>query len=1298
MPGNVPGSHLPQPTPNNNVQKKFVGRQQLIERFQAMLAGEHPARIMSVVAPPGCGKSWLLLCLKSEAVKEQVPTSLIDYSFGQVHDDIWMAHHLANELGAEAFVKLNQELQEASRLEVVVKIETPAVTSHIEIQGDVHVQGELNIVGGNIIQGNTFNFNVSDTGLRQIWASRITHAFCADLAALGESRRAVLIFDAYHIATKEARTWFTDTLLTSVASGEMPGVFLLLASDEVFPFRPEWESLIAREELATLELEDVRAYFQEKTSREVNPSTLEKIFRVTGGRVDQIDLIAEYPPEQPLDLETEQLYQVLVQGILRSHPKGDAVTELLAAAALTDWFDAPLMADLLQDNQGIDERLNDIQQFSFVSRDASGAWRISGQAVRSELIKTWEDKQQQYLVLQRRAADHFRQRVAITVDQSLRENLEIQAAGHLLEVDEVGGMQALKELFQKAVDFYRLSTCELLLQRAAKVAKLSGSSRLWLQYYSARLAFERNDFDSSERQLKSLISKVEEGCELYALVMEGLGAVKGKLSSWAEAIQFYDLGLKIFTAHQDTVKAGQMKLALCDIYIDQARAIGDPIQPKIVRGRGWKDILKAIPSILVAFSYVIYDRLFQHWGLPPLHQGMNYRNWSLVNLLLTAARWCKEAEVDLRTTNREDLAINAKWKLAEIYYRLGWQQKASQLFQDVLDSGPVVNNPYLAAQVSLGYAEVTLSLGQYEAAIPVLKKALKRFLQLKDQHAQAEACVLLGKAWMQAGKIGSGLAFYRYSLRLYQALDNYAAAGLAIQALHEWQRHPDLRPGEREAIENLIRETPDKIYPLRVPDKLAALLEAWVAALLIFLAVGAVFVFSLAFNANLTDPGRYLAQVFSLRSILYIIGGALLVFGLVVAVTSGLGLILILISIRQKPKPELLGQIETRAPEVSRRNYLGQVQRIPWGEIQAVVSQERVLWRAPLALLSEYRLIGTSREHPLAAPATLAWYEDFKSDIQAHIEQNHLQPQWHKLDLRILGSWQGILLLLAPLLGCLGSVFVYNWVDLPLSVEAAAQLGTWLIVLCVVGLVAGPYWWMVLYPLWVHYRHQPRSPLLWAAIGLGLALVGCAFYLSYFDPFFPVRQALERVIFPLGFVLLLVVPAWMIGARQPGLAAGAYAYPSRVRLLAGLLLVLALLATGFYAYRVWRIHLFYNFQPIAHFYHGDYAGAIERFDRALEQNPDLVNAYYYQGRAYLEMQQYSLAEEKFDHVVASGHAIAADYVFRAQALHGAGKDALACQDLKFAIEDRGWLQFASKEEQDRMMQDFWEPWGCTNYP
>ena len=105
----------------------------------------------------------------------------------------------------------------------------------------------------------------------------------------------------------------------------------------------------------------------------------------------------------------------------------------------------------------------------------------------------------------------------------------------------------------------------------------------------------------------------------------------------------------------------------------------------------------------------------------------------------------------------------------------------------------------------------------------------------------------------------------------------------------------------------------------------------------------------------------------------------------------------------------------------------------------------------------------------------MLWYETLKGDIEHHLRQHGVPLTWRRLDVHVLRSRLGLCFLLFPVLLGLGSLIVWNLVELPLSTQMAAFIGPSLIFLSVMAMVMIPCWWLVVYPLWVHHTLKPRS-------------------------------------------------------------------------------------------------------------------------------------------------------------------------------------------------------------------------------
>lgn len=1268
----------------------FVDREKSLRRFREMLAGRDPALVLKVVGPTGIGKTSLAKRLHHEAETQSFSASNIDFASGEAFDDLLMVHRIALALGSHHFDTLNKTLEKATELQAVLKFESSPGGGGVTIYGDAEIHGD--VAGRDIIKGNTFNLKVdSSPETRRIWQERINQAFFADLGRLGLAKGVALLFDSFEQATNEASLWVEKGLLGRIGEGKLPGVQVVIAGEQVPHLPSAWHGLVAELRLDPLPAAEVRKYLKDKRQLVISEANIATIYEITDGRPDLVALIAESNPKRlPEEPDKDRLLEILVKGILE---KAEApIPETLRVAAIAEWFDAALLADLLGTTTGVDDRLADLQVYSFVYADERGHLRFSP-TVRQVLLKTWAEQPTEFRELHDRAARHFDERARHAADPREREELERQAVGHWLVIDERAGRDRLRALFEENEDSYRLAACELLLQRAEAVEDLTDLTQAWLRYLQGRLALARNDYEGSADLFDALLKETDPGSELHALAGWSLGQVAAEQGEWAKAIDRYESNLQYFTGQKDRVREGQVMLALGDVHLQQARALGGPIRPQLLRRRGRWRFVEAIPAFLVALPFVVYAWAIRRWRfLPPVHHGMNYRNWTLVRLLLTAAEWYRDAESLLAAAGQEALLADARQRLAQTYHRLGWWHAARRLFDQVLRSGPVVTNAYRQAQVRREFADTELTAGNTDKAIDQLEKSLEIFEPYQDVQAQAQARALLGRAWMQKGQFERGLALYQESLEGFSAIPDRLGTGLALHALRRWAQRSDPTPEQVAQVEALIAGTREKTYLPRVPDKLAAVLELIASVSLGLLAVIGLIVLAIA-GPGLNPVSDFYARLFSTDTVLRIFGRLVLFAWTFIVGLSLLGLLLITWGARRKLEPERLDRIVTSDDAITRYDYRGQERgRIPWHEVQATLSVECVLWRRPIPLLSEFRLFGPGK--PICVPATMLWYDALKGDIEDHLRT---QPHdRHQLDVHVLRSWLGLLFVLSPILLGLWQFIVWNLIE-PIPLGLAAFAGPMFWVLGVVALVAGPYWWLVLYPLLVRYKLAPRSRTPLMVGGLGLAIVAFAFFLSYSQPFFPIRNWLDQTVHPLGFLLIILAPLWVLTARewaQKLVVRGRSVYQPLIQTAAVIVLLGAVALTGLFALREW-IPYFYIFRAITYFHRGAYQSTIADSTQALAMNADLADGYFFRAMAYGEIGEHQLAVDDFSHLIDSrGVTVSRYLMFRARAYKALDNPEAACSDLKLALGARRWR--LSEKDQNEAEDARWE-WSCDSF-
>ncbi|MGD9028633.1 MAG: CHAT domain-containing protein [Anaerolineae bacterium] len=1279
----------------------FVDRERERERFDNMLTGSDTTRVLAVSGPEGIGKTWLRKRLSAEARQRQTPAFAFEFAPGEAFYELSLLQQAALALGGQQFPRLWGMLEEAAHQKVLIKVDAAAPSGGLTVHGDAEIQ---QLVEGPVFEGNTFIFPHKTPDEWRLWSPRITEAFFQDLAHLGQTQGAALLFDSYEVATGEAQDWIEKKLLQCVCEDRVGQVWVVLVGEEVPYLSADWGGLVAELSLDPWSAAIVREYLPkrcvaigEASVPSLDPQqqpdgtcddyviigeeSVSVIFRETGGRPDQIALLADFRQELQEPLDEGQVHEILARGIVNK-TKGP-VREALRQVTLAEWFDVELLAALIKKPEQADERLGELRAYSFVQEAGRGRYRLAPRA-RQVLTATWERQPQQLAEVHGLLARHLEERAAGEEDPWLRRELRRQAMGHRLAADEDVGRQRMCVLFEEAEQGHWLSECELLIKRAQAIPTLSALTQAWLEYLQGRLALARRDRKTASKRFKAVRQSVATGSELYGLAEWSLGQLAAEGGNWSDATERYEESLQTFTAQKDEARQGQVMLSLGELHLNQAEALGGPMQPWLLEGGGGRPWLRALPAAVVALPFVVYARAIQRWRLPPLQYGMSYSNWTLARLLLTARQWFNQAAASLASAGGEDLIPEVQRKLAQTYHLLGWERDAQRLFKQLLSSGPVSSSEYRKAQVRKDLAETDLSARDVDSAVGKLKECLQTFEEHKDRQAQAKTHALLGRAYLEQGDVKQGVAHMREGLAGFARLGDQLGAGPALHTLRGWLERSRPTGEQADEARALLAETEDKVYFPRVADQSAQTMEVIASAgLLVLLVLGLVMV-----GVGLLTPvGEILRAGTLLRLVGWLLVSAWIFFGTL----GGLGLLLILRGARRNQKPEPLDRIVTSQDAIRRFDYRDKEQEcIPWDEIQAIVSVDRVLWRAPLALLSQFEIIG--REARLRVPATVRWYGALRQDVEDHLRELGATPDRLRLDVRLP---LGVALLVSLVLIVVGGLVVYAVIPLPISPEAVAWVGTTLLFLGVMALLVGSTWWLVIHPLCVRYHQAPRSWLPLAAGLAGLGIAALAWWLRWRHPFYPIRNWLEWTVHPLGYMLLVMAPLWVLTARHRsvlGAERSGPAYSTWLRATAVPVLLVAAALAGLFVRNEW-LPYWPLWRALACYQRNAYDCTVQSANRALAINSDMADGYNLRAAALMREGEYRAAVDDLSHLIDSRSAIVAEYYLRRARAYKALADVdAACADLRAALALRRWGLSAGERGQ---AETAWEAWECS---
>ena len=1262
----------------------FVDRRESFELFMSMVAGQRDEVVLVVKGPEGIGKSWLLQNLRYHLADDEegplVPAALIDFRSSEFLDELafWLA--LKQILVGQRFPRFDAELESALELNVVHRLKTSGGKGGVVFEAPAEVYGE--VAGRDIIKDLTFNTTVS-RDLILVWARQLGDALLADLADLGKS---ALLFDSYEHVPPAVAQWLRFHLLPALGEGRLPGVRVAIAGRKVLDFPGSWEGLVDRRTLNGLPAEEVRRYLTERRGLVIGDDVIQGILELSRGEPDKVAMFADHPEALPREADRDRLEEILMAGILEDASESERETWQIIA--VPDWFDIPLMKALLPPEPTVDERWAAVSQLSIIKPLAiepqiiessdEGPWELAPGARRA-LLATWADQPARLRQIHEAAARHFEARAEKAPDPETEREMARQAIGHVLIVDEQEGCTRVRTLFAQYEAAHLLTACDGLLRRAKTVEGVTESTRNWLDFLQGRLMLAQDKCDEAAEQLGRVRDAVDPASELRLLAGIGLAECAAGQNEWSRAIELCEGIPEYYQARKEPSRAGQVLLLVGDAYREQAQALGGPIEltPDLSGPRGR---LVAIPSMLVALPFVLYARLVRHWrSLPPVHLGLSFRNWTFIRLLLSARACYHDAEDTYQGAGLEDRQMEVWHRLAQTNHLLGQWQDASERYDTLLRSPGVVEGTYLRASVLAESAETELALDQRDEAVKHLAESSQLFAKYQDRGRQAETDARLGEIHLASAdsrQRQEGLTLLQQALETLGKSRDQLAASRVVASLEDSLQAGRVPQEHAGAIQALVADAPVRFYFPRVQDKAAAWLEMLVSvALVLALLAGLA-------RLGLTFPLNLMSSIWQAILSLGFWGGILLralVFAAGFTLVAGItGFLLVVLSARREPKPERLGRIVTDGQAISRvgprRGSDGKLERIciPWTDVRAIVSAERCLWRTPIPLLSHVQVFGESGS--ITVPATMLRYEALKRDIEAHLAQAGTNPIRRARDLHILRSRLGIFFLLGPVLMALGSLVVWNLVELPLSIDVAAVIGPALIWLGMFGLAAGPYYWLVLYPIWICYETAPRSRTPWLVGGSGMLLIAFAFYMAAAQPYFPIRNWLDGMIHPLGFVLLLVALLWIVTARdwaEEPVRRGRPVYPSWLRAVAGVLLAATLVLTGSFAVRAGAAT--HNHVIITHLYRGDTQGAIDRCTELLDAGTRFASLYHYRALAYMEQDRPDLAIKDFtDLINGPGEKVAHHLWNRSLAYREAGQDALACADTVAALSAQRW--------------------------
>jgi len=245
--------------------------------------------------------------------------------------------------------------------------------------------------------------------------------------------------------------------------------------------------------------------------------------------------------------EEEALGLILDELMARAEPD---VAEAIRFCAIPHWFNEEILAWLRGEGREPSQRTREIlaalTELTFV-----GPYHDRGYAyhenVRDLLVRRWrQENAERFRELSGVAAAYYADKLEeVETSEEQRAEWQREEMYHLLVAEEERGFDLFVSMFNRARDFYQLSTCYLLLGLAEEQkGNLSSDNQLWLRYGNGQVACISALWDEALEIWETL--ETEDLPEyLEGTLTNDLGFVYRNKGEWDKAIEYYQRSLEI---------------------------------------------------------------------------------------------------------------------------------------------------------------------------------------------------------------------------------------------------------------------------------------------------------------------------------------------------------------------------------------------------------------------------------------------------------------------------------------------------------------------------------------------------------------------------------------------------------------------------------------------------------------------------------------------------------------------------------------------------------------------------------
>jgi tetratricopeptide (TPR) repeat protein len=519
---------------DRELQSYFTDVDYLRELFKRWLAAPAlPRRMLVIHGVGGVGKSSLLRMFRLHCKSVGVPVALA--SGDEQKSALEVLTRWADDLKADGvrlpeFDKTFQQYRaiqakvENEATKVAGKLAKGAAATVVEtvastIPGIGPLLGKLGGMGAEALVDWLRGFLTKpDIELLLDSAKKLTADFLADLQKAANRRRIVLMLDTFEQMTA-LEDWARE-----VAQQLPVNVLLVIAGRALPNWDRAWAGWMANaqvEELKPMSEDDmrelVRRYYATLRGGEPDPKQVEAIIRFARGLpmvvTSAVQLWVKYGVEDFQAVKPE-IVANLVDRLMEGVPK--AMVPALEAAAIVRWFDQPILRAVMA-QEDVRDVYNELRRFPFVRTRAEGlALHDAVREIMDENLRVQDAER--HRELHERAAAYFEKRLEKATGEEA-ERLELERLYHRIRADEETGIQLFQEMAEELVRYRLVNRLRALLNDVNTYPLERENSRLWREYYNARLAHLEARLSDAEKIYRAIGENeyIESKLRSYAL-------------------------------------------------------------------------------------------------------------------------------------------------------------------------------------------------------------------------------------------------------------------------------------------------------------------------------------------------------------------------------------------------------------------------------------------------------------------------------------------------------------------------------------------------------------------------------------------------------------------------------------------------------------------------------------------------------------------------------------------------------------------------------------------------------------